>query len=429
MSEKPFARLARAARVACAVLLAYGLTPRAVAGDEPTPGAPESLRSAVAAAWARSPDAASTDAVLDAAKARAQAASRPLYNPEVEVSADDEGPDRTLTMEMSMPIDLSGKRAARSDVARATLDVTTAAAQLRRRDFAQGWVTAWASRVTADRRVTLGNQRVALLDRFAELAERQFRAGDVSRLDRDLALLARDEAAADQASLLAERAAAEEAGRRLGGDANGPRPSLAPAAVLPSVGTSSANVEALPEWMLAQSSAEAARAAVLTAERDRIADPTLKLRGGSIDLGDGRRDGMYGLSISMPLFVRNTFRAEVLAAKADARAAAADLERVKIALVARADRTRADYTAVRDAWLRWHRSPATDVDERAALLERLWRAGELSTSDYLLQLDQTLDTALAGAALDGRLWITCTDYLAATGQLEAWLGVDVDTGS
>ena len=97
---------------------------------------------------------------------------RPLYNPEVEVNADDEGPDRTLTMEMSMPIDLSGKRAARSDVARATLDVTTAAAQLRRRDFAKGWVTARASRVTADRRVTLGNQRVALLDRFAELAER-----------------------------------------------------------------------------------------------------------------------------------------------------------------------------------------------------------------------------------------------------------------
>jgi len=77
----------------------------------------------------------------------------------------------------------------------------------------------------------------------------------------------------------------------------------------------------------------------------------------------------------------------------------------------------------------WACSPATNVDERAALLERLWRAGELSTSDYLLQLDQTLDTALAGAALDGRLWITCTDYLAATGRLEAWLGVDAGKGN
>ena len=429
MSEKLFARLARAARVACAALLAYGLTPLAVAGESPNPVAPESLRSALAAAWARSPDAASTEAVLDAAKARVDAASRPLYNPEVEVNADDEGPDRTLTMEMSMPIDLSGKRAARSDVARATLDATTAAAQLRRRDFAQGWVTAWASRVTADRRVSLGAQRVELLDRFADLAERQFRAGDISRLDRDLALLARDEAAADQASLLAERASAEEAERRLGGDPAGSRPSITSPAMLPPLGSYSADVEALPEWALAQSSAEAARAAVLTAERDRIADPTLKLRGGSIDLGDGRRDGMYGLSISMPLFVRNSFRAEVLAAKADARAAAADLERVKIELGARADRARADYAAVREAWLRWHRSPATNVDERAALLERLWRAGELSTSDYLLQLDQTLDTALAGAALDGRLWITCTDYLAATGRLEAWLGVDAGKGN
>ena len=59
---------------------------------------------------------------------------------------------------------------------------------------------------------------------------------------------------------------------------------------------------------------------------------------------------------------------------------------------------------------------------------RLWRAGELSTADYLLQLKQTLDTALAGAELEGRLWRRSTDYLAATGQLESWLGWDGATG-
>ena len=68
----------------------------------------------------------------------------------------------------------------------------------------------------------------------------------------------------------------------------------------------------------------------------------------------------------------------------------------------RAQRTAASYAAVRRAFARWSQSTGTDVEKRAELLERLWRAGELSTADYLLQLKQTLDTALAGAALDRR---------------------------
>ncbi len=52
----------------------------------------------------------------------------------------------------------------------------------------------------------------------------------------------------------------------------------------------------------------------------------------------------------------------------------------------------------------------------------------MSTSDYLLQLQQTVDTALAGAELEGRLWLSFTDCLAATGLLERWLGLAVPTG-
>jgi cobalt-zinc-cadmium efflux system outer membrane protein len=58
------------------------------------------------------------------------------------------------------------------------------------------------------------------------------------------------------------------------------------------------------------------------------------------------------------------------------------------------------------------------------LLERLWREGELSTADYLLQLKQTLDTQLAGADLEARLWRTYADYLAATDRLDDWAGLE-----
>jgi cobalt-zinc-cadmium efflux system outer membrane protein len=52
----------------------------------------------------------------------------------------------------------------------------------------------------------------------------------------------------------------------------------------------------------------------------------------------------------------------------------------------------------------------------------------MSTSDYLLQVNQTIDTALAGAELEGRLWISYTDYLVATGQLDRWLGLSEAEG-
>ena len=388
--------------------------------------APEPLRTALEAAWFRHPLSVATDATLSAAEARADAASQPLYNPEFEVNADDEGPDRTVTAGIGLTLDLAGKRKARSTAAWAQLDTVTAEARLRRRDFAQAWLNAWAAMTAAERRVSLATQRLELITRFADLADRQFKVGDISSLDRDLAWLARDEASADLASLLAERASAQEALQRV--DADTPetaRPGFPDAASLPAMGQPAVDVATLPEWILGQAGAEFAEAQVKVAERDRIADPTVTLRGGSIELADGVRDEMFGLSISVPLFVRNTYRAEVVAAKADARVAAADLARLRLELDARAARTAATYGAIHKSWQQWQRSPGTEVERRATLLERLWRAGQLSTSDYLLQLKQTLDTALAGADLEGRLWSSYTDYLAATGQLEDWLGLAV----
>jgi cobalt-zinc-cadmium efflux system outer membrane protein len=378
------------------------------------------------AAWARHPLSTATDATLEAAQARSDAAAQPLYNPEFEVNADDEGPDRTVTAGIGLTLDLSGKRKARATAAGAELDTATAEARLRRRDFAQAWLDAWAATTAAERRVSLGSQRLALITHFAELADRQFKVGDISSLDRDLAWLARDEAGAEQAALLAELANAQEALQRVdtGSPGTAPgavRPGFPDAASLPATGDPTVDVATLPEWVLGEAGAEFANAQVKVAERDRIADPTVSLRGGSIEMADGARDEMFGLSISVPLFVRNSYRAEVVAAKADARVAAANLARLRLELDARAARTAATFEAIHKAWQQWQRSPGTDVERRATLLERLWRAGELSTTDYLLQLQQTLDTALAGADLEGRLWSSYTDYLAATGQLEGWL--------
>ena len=386
--------------------------------------APAPLKQALQSAWRNHPNSRITDALLNAARARADAASRPLYNPELELVSDKEGTDRTATAGLSMAIDFSGKRRARRDVGAAQLQFEEAQAKLRRRDFAANWLIAWSSLQGAQQAIRVGNQRLDLMVRFADLAEKQFKVGDISSLERDLAFLARDEAQTEQASLLANLAELEESFRNVGGQPDHISTNLMSANYLPSINTDSAvKLESLPEWQLANANATTAQRLITVAKKDRIADPTLGFSGGRIDYGNVT-DNVVGISLSIPLHIRNSYRAEVIAAQADSDAANLDVERVSTELQSRATRARATYEAMRKASQLWRSSKGTSVERRSDLLEKLWRAGELSTADYLLQLKQTLDTALAGAELEGRLWRSSTEYLSATGQLENWLGLD-----
>lgn len=388
-----------------------------------TPLAPAPLRDALRAAWQNHPTARATEATLAAARARADAASQPIYNPEVDLDAEKEGDARTTTAGLSLTLDLSGKRRVRADAATARVDQVTAEARVRRRDFTRQWFTSWAALQSSQQRVLTGERRVGLVTRFAGLADKQFAADDISGLERDLALLARDEAEAEQSQLLAERAEAEAQFRVVGGL---PEPLAGlglPSDSLPLPTASRPAVDEQPEWQVAQAAALVATREIDVARRNRIADPTLGLRGGRVKFGDVH-DNIIGLSISVPLFVRNSFRAEVIAAQADADVATAEAARVRIELEAERRRATDSFSAARAAWSRWRSSRGTDIDRRANLLERLWHEGELSTADYLLQLKQTLETELAGAELEARLWRSYTDYLAATGQLERWSGLE-----
>lgn len=409
--------------VRLAVALCLAMANSTVFSAETQAMAPVPIRSALQSAWRHHPSYATTQAELAAASARREAAAQPIYNPEIELLTDKQGDERTSTAGVSLALDLSGKRRARTEVALARIDIATAQAQVRRRDFAKRWFAGLADWQAAAARVRTGERRLALMSRFADLAQKQFAADDISGLERDLALLARDEAQAEQAALLIEQAETQARFDAVGGD----RQALAgidlPSDALPLPGNGDTGIDRLPDWQVAQANALVAEREVTVARRNRIADPSVGVSGGRKDYGNVT-DNVVGVSISVPLFVRNPYRAEVVAAQADADAAAADAQRVRLEL--EADRRRAidSYAAARSAWSLWQASRGTDVERRASLLERLWREGELSTADYLQQLKQTLDTQLAGAELEARLWRTYTDYLASTGQLEAWAGLD-----
>lgn len=410
-------------RLAVAVLAAISLSGPAWAAQAPLAAAPPTLRDALNTAWRNHPSYRATEAQLAASRARLDAAGQPLYNPEIELSVDDEGPERTTTGGINLILDINGKRRVRRDAAAARVDQVIAEARLRRRDFTRQWFASWAELQTAQQRVRTGERRLALVARFATLADKQFAADDISGLERDLALLARDEAQAEQSALIAERAEAEAEFRAVGGSPELVTGLDLPTDTLPPPVAVETSLEQLPEWQAAQAAAIVAEREVVVAQRNRKADPTVGARAGRIEF-DGLQDDVFGVSVSFPLFVRNSYRAEVVAARADVDVAVAEAARVRIELDAERRRAYESYAAAQTAWARWQASRGTDIERRTNLLERLWREGELSTSDYLLQLRQTLDTALAGAELEASVWRSYGNYLAATGQLERWAGLE-----
>ena len=420
-------RLSRRYPVACVtvvVFLAIFLATPIHAAESPVPLAPSGIREALQNSWRQHPSFRATEAQLAASNARRDAAARPLYNPSMEFNVNDEGPDRTATAGINLTLDLSGKRRVRREAAEARVDQATAEARLTRRDFTRQWFAGWADLLTAIQRVGIGEQRLALVDRFADLADKQFAADDVSGLDRDLAALARDEAQVQQSQLEAEQADAQARFQAVGGAIDQTTSWELPTDAMPEPSAQqTGSREEQPGWQVARSAALARSREVVVARRNRVADPTVGISGGRIDYGSFR-DNVIGVSLSVPLFVRNSYGAEVIAAQADADAADAEVEKVGLQLDVERERAISNYESSRSAWTRWQASRGTDVERRASLLERLWKQGELSTADYLLQLRQTLDTALAGAELEARVWRSFVEYLAATGQLERWSGLE-----
>lgn len=381
--------------------------------------APPALTRALREVLARNPAVQAAQAKVAAQRARAAAAQQPLYNPEIDVSAQ-RADVNTRSVGISQAIDWSGKRRARADVGDAELRAAEAERDQVHQQIGLQWLSGHAAYRVAVAQVALGGERVRLLQQFADLAQRRFAVGDIPAQERDLAQLALLEARTQFAELLANQAQARRTIVAVGGDADSlpELPRVLPPAQPTSIATSL--IDALPTIRLARANTEIAQARTTVAARERRADPVTSISAGRVDTGP-LRDNLIGVSLRIPLFVRNDYRAEVIAAYADVDQADASLRDQLLRANAQASEAADSYNALRDASSGWESSHAPRLAERAVLLQRLWQAGELGTSDYLVQLKQSIDTELGATGLQARAWQAWADWLAASGGLSTWL--------
>ncbi|QWT19704.1 TolC family protein [Bacillus sp. NP157] len=415
-----FARRTAPLGALCALLAVPAIASQATAGTSSLAAPPPAVQAAIRDLWARSPRVEAADASLRAAQERAHAAGQPVYNPSLQLDGENADVDRR-TVGASLTLDVTGKRGARVVENAAAVRGREAVLRRERRDVAAEWLKAWAGTTLARDQVVLGRERLALMQRFDAEAARRLEAGDISGPERDLARLALGEAHVQQSALDAQAASADAALAALGSDVREPLPAL-PRELPPSIDAVVPVPEAERiETVEAQAEQERSDAAVVVADRARRPDPTVSLTGGQVRSGP-RTDRVVGVSVSIPIPLRNSGRHDVDAARADADAAWAARRAVALRVAAQWQGTRATYAALRAASESFRRTRAEGRDAPTLQLDRLWQAGEITTSDYLVQVKQHLDTALAGLALENQAWQAWFDYLATSGRLTEWIG-------
>jgi outer membrane protein, heavy metal efflux system len=357
------------------------------------------------------------DAAVDAARARLDAADQPLYNPELEFEYENSDTE-TKAGGISQAIDWADKRGARASVAENELRIAEAGQAAVRESLAAEILSALADHATAVAQQQLGEQRSELMERFGGLAERRRKAGDLAQVELDLATLAVAEARFQQATVTAAEIQSLQALIALTGHNAGPWP-LFPDG-LPELALQQLDREALlqslPALRKSLARVATARATIQLRTRERRPDPTITLRAGEED-----SDSLTGVNLSIPLFIRNSRRAEVDVASAELLQAEYEANDLYSNLQTQLEAAGLVYQLSRSAWQVWESTGAVSLGGQIKLLQRLWQAGEINTTNYLVQLKQALDTRTSAIEQRGRMWQAWIDWLLASGQVENWL--------
>ena len=353
-------------------------------------------------------------------KATRDAETQPLYNPDFTLNAEDSD-SLSRTIGISQTLDWSGKRKARSQVADSNLLYAETEFQAIRRAFVVELLNGLASYQIGTARHALVLERQSFMNDLVDLAQSRFEAGDISRVELDLVKLAAMSVRMRSASVESNNLKARQVVQVLTLQTHKDNwPSL-PEDIpnLPENIDSDMFVQQLPEVLMAKLSVQINDSIANLRRSERRPDPTVSLKGGKED-----DELAIGLNVTIPLFVRNSFKHEVSAAEAErteSELIAHDvLQRARIRIENTAER----FAVLRSAWVDWRSTSEESLTRPLDQLHPLWEKGELTTTDYVIQLTEILVVRENALDLNESLWQAWFEWLLVSGQIDVWLGLD-----
>jgi len=256
------------------------------------------------------------------------------------------------------------------------------------------------------------------MQRFEKIAIQRFNYGDIAEVDVDLAKLSYAQARFKLAAAGSNLVRSKQHLIAMTGGLNNKLPAMPLSFPDPASNKleKESIIQQLPKMLQATAKVMSAQANIKVQLAQGTTNPTISLRAGHEE-----SDHILGLTFSMPLQIRNNFKAEVGAANAEMIQAEREAITIHRELISNLEVATVSYGLSREAWMFWEQAGAGTLREQITLLERLWKAGELNTTAYLLQLTQALETKASAIEQREKLWSDWGEWLFATGQIEGWL--------
>ena len=359
------------------------------------------------------PDIIAAKAAVDARLSLANGKEKGLYNPELATEFEQEGANDNFTLGISQTFDWWDKRGARRQ--QGDYDRQAAAQeykqllQQRTAEVLLGLVR-WQS---ANSLAELARSQEAQLNTLLSLVEQRLQSGDLSQVDAELAYLSLSQklntTAQTQASLL--QAQAELRQLLPGWSASSGRIpqalwSLADAGARVNLDRHPAILAAKARWQVLKQQAA-------IAQLEKRADPTFGL-----SAGKSGGDDVVALSFSMPLNINNDYSDQARAANQEAAAAEAIYRGVIRKQEFSLQASQAVFLEYQKKYQRWLDVMQGRAERTSRLLAAQWQSGDISTSDYLLALQQRSEGLQAGIELRSAFQQAKIDWLLQTGDID-----------
>lgn len=369
------------------------------------------------------PDVIAAREQLQGATATADATEQPLHNPELSSELERVGEEDNYRLGLSQTIDWWDRQGAREQQAVYIRQAAEA-------NYRQMLMIKTAESLSAlvewratHRAATIAQAQKDQLNTLLELAEKRQKAGDIGSIDAELTFLSLSQQLVQVAKIEVALQKTESRVRELlpqwspeeGGIPEDFWSSMPQTITEQDLLQHPAVVAAQARWQSIREEAEVTR-------RAAKAEPTIGLNAGR----DGGANAV-GLTFSIPLNVRNDYSAETRVANR----AALEAEARFLAIYRK---QRFNWRAAKAAWQRyeqqferWQTLAQGRVERSADLLKQQWRSGDLSTTDYLLALNQRAQSLLAGIELEKQTRLAFTEVLLLSGRLMTQITLNTNT--
>ena len=370
------------------------------------------------------PDVVAAKEKMYAALSLADGREMPLYNPELETEFDREGQSNNYRIGVKQTFDLWGKRDVRQrqasysrELARQSFEFTvqkkTAEALLS--------LIEWQA---ANQQASLAREQEAQLSTLIELINIRQKTGDLGLLDAELAYLNLSKNLSTTAKNLAQlkqieatlrqqlpqwSPESEQIPEQLWVTKNSL--SESPNNVISSIKDYPTVRAAKAEWDGLRQSAELARL-------ETKAEPTFGISAGRVET-DG--SNVIGLTMSIPLNVRNNFRYEALSANQQVLSAEARYQAVMRKQQFSIQSSQSVLQEYSQRYDRWQTIMKGRQERSKNLLDKQWQSGDMNTSAYLLALQQRAEGLAAGIELQMQFQLANIDWLLQAGRINTAL--------